>query len=266
MKPFDLLKRDAPSAKDKAPGRTEAGAPNDLRSYLQRSSALRSWPLAKEPGRNELHSSRLGLGKLAPMLKSLDAVLDHLGDRAAGDTPRVILVMAARPEIDASREAIYLARAQASDHQLGVLVDLTRGAMAVSEPLGLPRAPGFAELVAGSAGFEDVVQIDDETPLQVIAAGSRAVAAKQGNEGERLTRLFEALAQAYGFIVLHADRGTARAFKSLLAGRLQIVVAVLPSGEEKGGETSLLDLAALSCPILPYEQTKERRRFGGSVP
>lgn len=265
MKPFDLLKQDAPSAKDKAPGRTEAGAPNDLRSYLQRSSPLRSWPLAKEPGRNELHSSRVGLGKLA-MLKSLDAVLDHLGDRAAGDTPRAILVMAARPELDASREAIYLARAQASDHQLGVLVDLTRGAMAVSEPLGLPRAPGFAELVAGSAGFEDVVQIDDETPLQVIAAGSQAVAAKQGNEGERLTRLFEALAQAYGFIVLHADRGTARAFKSLLAGRLQIVVAVLPSGEDKGGETSLLDLAGFSCPILPFEQTKERRRFGRSVP
>jgi hypothetical protein len=82
MKPFDLLKRGAPSAKDKAPGHTEAGAPNDLRSYLQRSSALRSWPLTKDPGRNELHSSRLGLGKLAPMLKSLDAVLDHLDDRA----------------------------------------------------------------------------------------------------------------------------------------------------------------------------------------
>jgi Mrp family chromosome partitioning ATPase len=261
MKPFDLLKRDTPSAKEKAPGHPEAGAPNDLRSYLQRSSALRSWPLAKEPRRNELESSRLG-GKLAPMLKSLDTVLDHLGDRAVGDMPRAILVMAVRPEVDASREAIYLAQAQASGHQLGVLVDLTRGAMAVSEPLGLPRAPGFAELVAGSAGFEDVVQIDDETPLQVIAAGNPALAAQQGNEGERLTRLFEALAQVYDFIVLHADPGTARAFKSLLAGRLQIVVAVLHSSQDKGGETSLLDLAAFGCPILPYDQTKERRRFG----
>jgi Mrp family chromosome partitioning ATPase len=266
MKPFDLLKRVTPSAKEKAPGRTEAGAPNDLRNYLQRSSALRSWPLAKEPGRNALDSSRLGHGKLGPMLKSLDAVLDHLGDRPAGDMPRAVLVMAARPEVDASREAIYLARAQASNHQLGVLVDLTRGAMAVSEPLGLPRAPGFAELVAGSASFEDVVQIDDETPLQVIAAGSPALAAKQGNEGEWLTRLFEALAQAYDFFVLHADRGTARAFKSLLAGRVQIVVAVLPSGEDKGGERNLLDLAAFGCPILPYEQAKEQRRFGRSGP
>ena len=59
--------------------------------------------------------------------------------------------------------------------RLGVLVDLAHGAAAVSDELGIPHAPGFSELAAGRAGFEDVVQVDNETLLQMIPAGDRAV-------------------------------------------------------------------------------------------
>jgi Mrp family chromosome partitioning ATPase len=265
MKPFALPKPDAlPANEEKMPGRAERAAPNDLRSYLQRRPVLLSRDLAKEPGRDAPAPPKPAQVRIGPVLKSLDAVLHHVSVRATEDTTRAVLVIAARPEIDASGEAIHLARAQASHWQRGVLVDLTHGGTLVADPLGLPHAPGFAELAAGRASFDKIIHVDDETPLQVIPAGNPTVRTEKGNE--RLARIFEALAQTYDFIVLHADRVTARTLESVLAGRLHSVVAVLAPGEGKSSATSLAALTAFGCPILPYEQTAKRRKFSWSFP
>ena len=61
-----------------------------------------------------------------------------------------------------------------------MLVDLTHGAAAVCAKLGIPRAPGLAELADGRVSFDEIVHVDDETPLQVIPAGQAA--AKQDDE------------------------------------------------------------------------------------
>jgi Mrp family chromosome partitioning ATPase len=98
----------------------------------------------------------------------------------------------------------------------------------------------------------------------VISAGNPTVRTEKGSE--RLARIFEALAQTYDFIVLHADRVTARTLESVLAGRLHSVVAVLAPGEGKSSATSLAALTAFGCPILPYEQTAKRRKFSWSFP
>src|SRR6476659_9827186 len=116
MTPFDLPKRDALSANEKTmPGDAANGAANDLRSYLQRSAVLRSRALAEMARRSEPHTSALSNGRIGPAFKSVDALLDHLPAGLPADAPCVVLVMAARPEIDASRDAIRIARAQASE-------------------------------------------------------------------------------------------------------------------------------------------------------
>jgi Mrp family chromosome partitioning ATPase len=261
MTPFDLPKRDELSANENTtPGDAANGAANDLRSYLQRSAVLRSRALAETARRSEPRAIALRNGRIGPAFKSLDALLDHL---RAGlpDAPRVVLVMAARPEIDASREAIRIARAQASECRLGVLVDLHHGTITVSDQLGIPRAPGFAELASGRAGFEDVVHIDEETPLQIIPAGDRAVTIGTKRDGERLARILDALVQVYDAVVLHAGRETALMHQSHLAGRLRAVIAVLASGEGKTADRVLAELAALNCPVLSLEQSVVRRWF-----
>jgi len=259
MKPFDLPKRGALAANETMPGHVAGGAANDLRSYLQRSVVLRSRALAEASRRSEPIAPVPANGKAKPTLSSIDEVLAHLRSQAASDAPRTILVMAARPEIDASHEAIRLARAQSADQRLCVLLDLTYGA--IGPKLGIPRTPGFAELAAGHASFDEIVHVDDETPLQVIPAGQ--VAAKQETKPERLARIFEALAQAYHFMVLHADRETAFNYQPVLAGRLRTVLAVLASGESKSrrAEPALAELAGFGCTVMLHEQSAERRWF-----
>jgi Mrp family chromosome partitioning ATPase len=267
MKPFNLPKRDTLPANEEQMSRTAEKPPaNDLRSYLQRSCLGNQAP-SKEPERNGSAPAKHANGSAAAAhaLTSLDAVLDHLQLLAEQDGPRAVLVMASGPEIDASREAIAIARGLLPHERLRVLVDLARGPNAVSDELTLPRAPGFAELAAGTAAFDDIVHVDEETPLQVIAPGGPAVWPNSGSGSKRLARIFEALAQAYDVIVLHADRGTALNLRPILAGRLQRIVAVFARGDSKGSESGLLELAVFGCPVLPYAQsaTERRRSFLG---
>src|SRR5262249_3912309 len=156
-------------------------------------------------------------------------------------------------DIDASHFAVDIARALLANERLRVLVDLTRGAGAVSDHFGFPGAPGFAELAAGTAGFDDVVQVDEATRLQLIPAGRTTASLSSGGGNKRLARIFEALAQAYDVVVLHADRGTALTLRPILAGRLQRIVAVLARGQSQSGGSSLLQLAIFGCPVVPYQ-------------
>jgi tyrosine-protein kinase Etk/Wzc len=241
----------------------DAGAPNDLRSYLQRRAALQTRDQTKDVRRKDVAASSVK-GRVRPVLRSLDAVLNHVHARSAGNPPRVVLVVPVLTDVDATVEAIRIARALLVGKQRTVLVDLTRGAAAVSGRLGLPRAPGFTDLAAGRADFEHVVHVDEETPLQVIPAGNPTVKS-DGDDTERTTRIFEALAQAYDCIVLHANRETARKLKPALDGRLQVVVAVLAPGEiAKGGEDRLAELTAFDCLVVLYEQADGESRLGRS--
>ena len=138
---------------------------------------------------------------------------------------------------------------------------MSRGTFAVGARLGIPHAPGLAELAACRAHFDDIVHVDDETPLQVIAAGHSAAKAETKQDPARLARIFEALAQVYHFIVLHADRETAFNYQAVLAGRLLAVVAVLASGEGKSAALISSELAGFGCTVLVHEQSMERCWF-----
>jgi len=262
MKPFDPPEREAFSANDKTrPEYAANGAANDLRSYLQRSAALRSRAFAATSRGSGAHPVMLANGTLRPPFKSLNALLDHLRTGLSGEAPPVVLIMPGRPEIDATRDAIRIARAQAAKCSLGILVDLARNVTALSDQLGIPRAPGFAELASGRAGFEAVVRVDTDTPLQIIPAGERLVTLGTKPDAERLARILGALVQVYDAVVLHADRATALLYQPHLAGRLGAVIAVRAPGEGKTADRSSAELAAFGCPVLSFEQSIERRWF-----
>jgi uncharacterized protein involved in exopolysaccharide biosynthesis/Mrp family chromosome partitioning ATPase len=229
-----------------------AEAASDLRRYLP-GSAIPARPPVTERSRNAVSASKSD--KVGPVLRSLDAVLNHVVARTAKDATRIVLVAPVATATDATAAAIELARALTSKWQPVVLVDLTRGAAAVSGPLGLPRAPGFTDLAAHRASFENVVQVDSESPLQVIPAGNPAVKAS-GEEAQGFLRIFEALTQTYECVVLHADADTARKVGHMLDGRQHIVIAVLPAGVSgKNGEQRMQEFASPGSQVLGYEQS-----------
>ncbi|MGB3021255.1 MAG: hypothetical protein WBB50_03920, partial [Methyloceanibacter sp.] len=89
----------------------EVGAPNDLRSYLQqRRASLRAREAAKEPRHQEGAPAASSQGRIGPVLKSIDAVLNHIRLRSAGNAAGAVLVVAGKLEIDATSEAIRIAR------------------------------------------------------------------------------------------------------------------------------------------------------------
>jgi Mrp family chromosome partitioning ATPase len=199
----------------------------------------------------------------ATVLKSRDAVLDHVQAAARSSAPRTILVGGASAMVDAAAEAISIARALVTASDQAVLLDLAHGPRSVSGALGLPRSPGLTDLSAGRAQFEDIIRIDAETPLQLIAAGSPRFAAS-AEENARLIAIFEALTATYDSVVIHADRDALRRFAPALRFELPVVVAVLPARNGGAGTTDLGDFSALGCHVIAYEQSgkESRPRFG----
>ncbi len=230
---------------------------NDLGHY--RTRRIASAPVEALPG---YALQTVGRG---PVLKSLDAVLRNVLDIASGGFPRALLVAATSPHADATEVAIFLARALVRSDEPVVLVDLTRGPAVVSGPLGMPRVPGFFDLIEGRARFCDVVRLDTDTALQVIASGN-PVAAGRG-EPDRFMRVFEALTQAYGCVVFHADLAAMDAYMTELRFELPLAVAVLPRrGTMKTEAAGVSAFGPLGCPVLGYRPGPWRRsgRFGRS--
>jgi hypothetical protein len=228
-------------------------SPNDLRHYL--TQRIASSDVGESP-----HAPKAGYRKVGPVLKSLDAVLDRVLASVTGGLPRALLVAGTSPKPDATQTAINLARALVDRNEQVVLVDLAKGASAVSGPLGMPRVPGFTDLAAGRATFADVIRVDEETPLQVIPAGNPAV---RGAEPDRFMRVFEALTQAYGCVVLHADLNTIEALLPALKFELPVMVAVLPARAGPDAEHEALStFQALGCQVIVYEGNGRQRRMG----
>ena len=230
-------------------------SPNDLRHYL--TQRIASSDVGESPP-----APKAGYGKVGPVLKSLDAVLDRVLASATGGLPRALLVAGTSPKADATQTAINLARALVDRNEQVVLVDLAKGASAVSGPLGMPRVPGFTDLAAGRATFADVIRVDEETPLQVIPAGNPAVRGAEP-EPDRFMRVFEALTQAYGCVVLHADLNAIEALLPALKFELPVMVAVLPARSRPDAEHEALStFQALGCPVIVYEGNGRQRRMG----
>lgn len=198
-----------------------------------------------------------------PLVKNLNLLCKTLSKELEGRRPRAVLI-APISAANALPEAIQIARNLVTDKRRAVLVDIGRSEATVSDFLGLKRSPGFTELAAGTANFEDVVHIDPESALQIIPAGSPDLALGPRTLASFL-RIFDALSQTYDTVVIYADTAQAQAFEPAMQGLLTAMVALFaPSTFETEGEGKLADFAALDCPILLYER-KSRGRFTGML-
>jgi uncharacterized protein involved in exopolysaccharide biosynthesis/Mrp family chromosome partitioning ATPase len=236
---------------------------NDLRHYLNQRIASATRARVEEPADKITRSApKVGKGKVGPALKSLDGVINHILASSKGGAPRAVLVAGVTPDVDSTQEAIKIARNLVARREQVVLVDLTRGASAVSGPLGLPRVPGFTDLAAGRALFDEIIRVDADTPLQVITAGNPAVKGT-GEEVDRFMRVFEALTEAYDCVVFHADGESVRKLSPALKFELPIAVVVLPQGASaESEERELGDFASLGCQVVVYEKTGKDGRTG----
>ncbi len=108
-----------------------------------------------------------------------------------------------------------------------------------------PATPGLAELIAGRAGFADVIRRDLSSRLDVVLPG-------RGGEGENIGDALTAFTTAYAAVVLHASDWRshwARATAAFADAVAVVAPAARAGAALEAAEATLGD----ACPtVLPY--------------
>jgi polysaccharide biosynthesis transport protein len=125
------------------------------------------------------------------------AVALRRGDR------RRILIAGAERGIDSAPAALALARMLSREARV-VVVDLAFSAQKLAAVGGDPGAPGFADLVGGTASFGQIITRDRDSRVHLVPAGRIRDEANAILDSERLRMGIEALTQAYDHVVIDA--------------------------------------------------------------
>ncbi|ARQ01579.1 GumC family protein [Pseudorhodoplanes sinuspersici] len=119
-----------------------------------------------------------------------------------GEAGRRVTVIGAGRNVGTTYTAISLARALAAEGERVILADLALHAPNLSILSTDPVAPGFAELVRGTASFGDIITRDKFSKVHLIAAGNVAGEAPTILTSPRLLVTLEALARNYDHVIV----------------------------------------------------------------
>jgi polysaccharide biosynthesis transport protein len=112
------------------------------------------------------------------------------------DDRRRILIAGAERGIDSAAAALALARMLSREARV-VVVDLAFSAQKLAAVGGDPGAPGFTDLVCGTASFGQIITRDRDSRVHLVPAGRIRDEANAILDSERLRMGIEALTQAY---------------------------------------------------------------------
>ncbi|RMF01781.1 MAG: tyrosine-protein kinase family protein [Alphaproteobacteria bacterium] len=161
---------------------------------------------------------------------------EKLRDKDAG----ALIVTSDSGTTSTANIALAAGRALASRGHSVVLVDFSTTGERVSALSGLPAGPGIAELIARSAGFEDVICPDSATPLQIIPAGGLDARTFTQMDGASWTRISQVLGEIYDCVILNSSLSAARRLIQLEPARAAtlLVDSSSPDPESAAQETA----------------------------
>jgi hypothetical protein len=152
----------------------------------------------------------LGRSSAAQEGQGTDAALGWLIERQAahergeGGCCRV-LIAGGEKNTQPQTQALILGRGLAESLSRVILIDVSQGAGALSGPLELPRAPGFAELCQQKASFEDAIKRDPASGLHFLASGKpRNLGGEWGTPG-MLDKICRAIDESYAVALFCAE-------------------------------------------------------------
>lgn len=170
---------------------TSAAPRRSIFSVLKRKKPIT--PAAIEP---VLESQSAKTAAARPITDLVKAVTER------GEAGRRVTVIGAGRNVGTTYTAISLARALAAEEGRVILVDLALHAPNLSILSTDPNAPGFAELVLGTASFGDIITRDKFSKVHLIAAGNVAGEAPTILTSSRLIVTLEALARNYDHVIV----------------------------------------------------------------
>ena len=178
------------------------------------------------------------------------------GQRSQKAHGNCILVTSEDPSLTPTSATIDLAVNLAKDPGDVVVIDL----------VSADAAPGLAELVRGTAAFEDVVHCEPGHLWHRIGSGLPGMAELDGHT-ENLSLVIEALTAIYRHILISADREDALALVAPLARLLRIGVVCAAQSPPAGlpPESGFLgyDIPGLAVVWLEHPETSEKSNTFG---
>jgi succinoglycan biosynthesis transport protein ExoP len=136
----------------------------------------------------------------APKADRIETLANAL--TAMGEPGRRIVLLGAGRNVGTTYAALALARALSAKGGRVVLADLALTAPNLSVTSSDPQAPGFAELVRGTASFGDIITRDKFSRVHLVSTGQVTGDAAAIFASPRLTITLEALARAYDHLVI----------------------------------------------------------------
>lgn len=149
--------------------------------------------------------------------------------------------------------ATELGRALTDLGQSVILIDWSPEGEGVANAAGLPSTAGMAELLAGTATFEEVVKRLPGSEVHLIAAGDFEEDEAASPDPDRLNLVLDALDEAYDQIIVAARNESARILFETIEGRVDCGVLIAdphrmnpapkaPPGSYLGFEVADIDL------------------------
>ncbi len=133
-------------------------------------------------------------------MRGLAATLSLLAARDAG--PRCVLVASAGALEGKTTLAVWLALTVRQGGQAVLVIDGDHRRGLLMQPAGAPAKRGLTDLLVGSAAPEEIIQTDEVTKLDFIAAGDAMSGPFGAEETARLRAAISVLKRSYSLIII----------------------------------------------------------------
>ncbi|MEI6987396.1 MAG: polysaccharide biosynthesis tyrosine autokinase, partial [Rhodospirillaceae bacterium] len=142
---------------------------------------------------------------LSVEVESLRHIATSLLISCTDQPPKIILVTSALAGEGKTFMSCGLAQVQAMAGSRVLLIDCDLRRPSVHKALGVPNKKGLADMLAGKAGVNDVINIDARSGLNYITAGSRVGNTMLLLSSKTLRRAIELFSQQYDLIILDSS-------------------------------------------------------------
>ena len=196
-------------------------------------------------------------GSAIAAMSSPEALASHILERTPAQGGYRSLVAGETNGIDCGPTAISLATRLVDAGQPTVLIEWSFGGALLARQIGVASAPGMAELVAGSATFEDVIAAVPGTGCHFIAAGHCLGEVEAAFDPDQVNLVLDALDEAYAHIVVVGEHDAVRTLFETIEGRFDAGIIVVdpslpvpvlrdPDGTFLGFEVADIELIKIS--------------------
>jgi Mrp family chromosome partitioning ATPase len=162
---------------------------------------------------------------------TIAALARRISGRATQGTGYRSLVAGESETLNVVGHATELARALADMNHSVILVDWCPDSDGLAEATGLASAAGIAELLAGTATFEEVIKRLPGSDAHMMVFGHLDGDETTALDPDRLNLVFDALDEAYDHIVIAGRHEAARSLFESIEGRVDAGVTIADASQ-----------------------------------